>query len=318
MRRRRPRSFGWLERFYLVAVLTLLIGGSMYLDSRGALVDAVVVSRREDIVHRRDPQGTWYRWYRVAVRFPATEAIGAGPTVDVTRERYDSLTIGDTIQVRYLSFFPLLARAANRSTLSAAADRGSRLLQDSFLTSLLFWVAVGTVTLWIASRIGVLAIAAAGLGWLAVGFPLFYPEPPPITLGPSEAMATVGNVTLITKSPDRRPGGRRRHRNIGGNELRRLAQPYQIVEFRYVAPGWRDSVQAVDAIDSASVPGLAFGAVLPIRFDPAAPREARLAQGARTFHERNRYHLMVSYVGVGVVGMLAAWGANSRRKRRQG
>lgn len=317
MRRRRPRSFGWLERFYLLAILTLLVGGSLYLDKRGDVVDAVIVARNEDIVHRRDPQGTWYRWYRLAVRFPATEKIGAGPSVDVTRERYDSLTIGDTIQVRYLSFFPLLARAANRSTLSAAADRGSRLLQDSFLTSLLFWVAIGFLTLWIASRIGVLAIVAAGLGWLAVGFPLFYPEPPPITLGASEATATVGNVTLITKSPDRRPGGRRRMRRVGGDEVRRLDQPYQIVEFKYIVPGWRDSVHGVDAIDSASVQGLAFGTTLPIRYDPAAPRDARLAQGTRTFHERNRYHLLVSYIGVGVIGMLVAWGAQSRRKRRQ-
>jgi hypothetical protein len=105
-------------------------------------------------------------------------------------------------------------------------------------------------------------------------------------------------------------------RRIGGDAVRRLDQPYQIVEFRYIVPGWRDSVQAVDAVDSASVAGLAFGATLPVRYDPAAPREARLAQGTRTFHERNRYHLMVSYIGVGVVGMLVAWGAQSRRKRK--
>jgi hypothetical protein len=315
MRRRRRSSFGWLEGFYLVVLLGLMFGGSFWLDSRGEPVTGTVHSRSEDIVLRGDPQGTWYRWYRVAVQFPAVSDIGAAATIDVSRERFDSLAKGDTIQVRYLPFLPLMARAANRSTLDAVTDAGSRLIQDNYLGTLVVWLVAGLVTLWIASRIGVVAIVAAGLGWIAISLPMLFPEPPRVVLADAEATGRVTSVRLVTKSPERRATGRRRMR-FNSDEVRRLDQPYQVVEFRFVTPGQRDSVFGVDAVDSSSVPGLAFGSTLPIRYDPGNPRDARLAQGSRTFLERNRYHFLVPTIGVGLLGMLGAWGARSRRGRR--
>ncbi len=71
----------------------------------------------------------------------------------------------------------------------------------------------------------------------------------------------------------------------------------------------------VDAVDSGTVPGLATGASLPVRYEPDAPREARLAAGTRRFIERNRYHFLPGVIGLPALGMLTAWGFRSRRRR---
>ena len=175
---RRKRHFGWLERFYLVLTLVFLIGGSMWLDNRGEVVNAVVSSRSEQIVHRRDPQGTWYRWYRLGVRFPATDEIGAGPTIDVSRERYDSLTKGDTVQVRYLPVFPVDGARGQPLDVSAVTDAGSQLIQDNTLAPLVVWLAAGLATLWIAvaHRSARRHQPPASRGSARV--PMFFPEPP--------------------------------------------------------------------------------------------------------------------------------------------
>jgi hypothetical protein len=74
-------------------------------------------------------------------------------------------------------------------------------------------------------------------------------------------------------------------------------------------------VLAVDAVDSGSVAGLEHGAVLPVRLDARSPRDARLAQGERTFMTRNRYHFLVPIVGFGALLTLGAMGWRSRRTR---
>jgi hypothetical protein len=91
--------------------------------------------------------------------------------------------------------------------------------------------------------------------------------------------------------------------------------PYQIVQFQVPVPGRTDSVLAVDAVDSGSAPGLASGAIVPARYDPASPRHARLSQGTRSFMARNRYHFLVPIVGTALVATLAAWGWRVRRLR---
>jgi hypothetical protein len=92
--------------------------------------------------------------------------------------------------------------------------------------------------------------------------------------------------------------------------------PYEVVQLRFAPEGRTDSVVAVDAVDSATVAGLQIGAIVPIGYDPAAPREARMTLGSRTFRERTRYHMLGPMVGIGLLGMLAAWGWRHRRVRR--
>ena len=53
------------------------------------------------------------------------------------------------------------------------------------------------------------------------------------------------------------------------------------------------------------------------RYDPQSPRDARLAQGSRTFVTRNRYHYRVPVVGAGVLLTLGAMGWRTRSTSRR-
>jgi hypothetical protein len=125
-------------------------------------------------------------------------------------------------------------------------------------------------------------------------------------------MAQVRGVTLVDKSPGRVYRTRRR---TGGFD-RRLEVPYEVIELLVPVRGGRDTVLAVDAVDSGSVAGLAHGVGLPVRLDPAAPREAQLAGGTRRLVEANRYHFLVPVLGCAVLGTLAGLAYRWRRKRQ--
>jgi hypothetical protein len=97
--------------------------------------------------------------------------------------------------------------------------------------------------------------------------------------------------------------------------VRRLAVPYQVLQLLVPVHGRPDSVLAVDAVDSGSVAGLAFGAVLRVRHPEGDRRAARVTEATRTFVVRNRYHYLSIVVGLPLIGMLAAWGFREGRSR---
>jgi hypothetical protein len=306
-----------LSFFYLVVTSGLLIGGSLWLDRRGELTAARVTGKQEEITVQQVAAGGWHRWHRLGVEFDTRDGSPGMATVTVPEQRYDALHLGDTIQVRYLPFFPLLARAADQSTRLVARDSLVQFAADPFLIRLILWIVAGAAGLWIAARIATPVIALAGLAWIALGVPFLFPAPsshPPVT---AESTARVTSVTLIIKAPARNSSrSRSRVGRRAGDSVRRLAMPYEVVQLRFAPEGRPDSIVAVDAVDSASVAGLAVGAIVPIAYDPAVPRQARMTLGNRTFRERNRYHMLGPMIGIGVLGMLGAWGWRHRRTRR--
>jgi hypothetical protein len=310
----RRRRSGKLGLVYFLLLSGLLLGGSLWLDRRGTPVAATVSAKGEEITVQRVPQGGWSRWYRVGVEFRTSDAGLGMATVSVPEDRFDALHPGDTLGIRYLPAFPLLARAADRSTMQVLADAAARFVAEPFLLPFLFWLSCGIVGLWLAARVATPVVIVTGLAWLAAGLVLLFPAPAPLPAAPERATARVQAVTLVTKAPAgqarRRRGGRR-----GSDAVRRLAMPYQVVQLRLAVPGRPDSVLAVDAVDSASVPGLAVGATLRVGYDPRRPREARLTQGTRAFREQNRYHFLIPVLGVGVLGVLGAWGWRVRRRK---
>jgi hypothetical protein len=245
----------------------------------------------------------------VGASFDAAAAL-ATATVTVDRERYDALQMGDSIEIHYLPALPIFARTPDRSTATVATEAARQFLSSR----LLWWLGCGVLAMVLAARVGIVPIVVTGLLWMAWGYVLLLRMPQvPVPTG-LEATARVRAITLVTKSPAR-VSKRRRSRSYSSESIRRLAMPYQVVELLVPVPGRPDSVVAVDAVDSGSVAGLAFGSVLPVRHPPDDPRAAMLTTGARTFLARNRYHLLPAVLGVPLIGMLGAWGFRHRRKR---
>ena len=314
---RRRGKFSLLSAFYFVATLGLLVGGSVWLDDKGETVAATVTGKLEEVHVGDTPQGRWQRFYRVGVEFPmADDGLGQA-TVSVPVEKFDALRYGDTLRVRYLPAFPLLARTPDRSTVTVILEASSRLGADPFLVPFVIWLASGAVIFWVAVRVATAAVFAAGFAWITTAFIMVFPESDPVMLGPSEAVARVHDFKLVTKSPSVRRNHRRRAYRSTGDGIRRLAVPYVVVQLRFSIPGRTDTVLVVDAIDSASAVGITTGAEVPVRYDPASPREARLAIGSRTFLERNRYHIRVPIIGVALLCTLGAWGWRTRRTRNE-
>ena len=311
---RRRRRFSRLSLFYVVVTLGLMIGGSLWIDHGRDPVVATVTGKTEEIQLNFAPQGAWNRSYAVGVEFMTADNRPGSATIRVPQERFDALSGGDTLSIRYLPAFPLVARAANRSTGMVLREFAARIAADQVLGPLLAWLAGGVVVLWIASRIATAAILLCGVAWIAVAFPLLFPAARPVELPEAESQARVAAISLVDRAPARR---RSRRRSPVFSNMRRLDVPYQVVQLSVPVRGRSDSVLAVDAVDSGSTPGLVQGAVLPVRYDPNAPRDARLAQGARTFMTRNRYHFLVPIVGFGVLVTLGASGWRARSLRAQ-
>ena len=309
MRRRRRRA-SRLELFYAGAIVALLLGGSVYLDRNGVPVTGRVTDRHERIVVGHEPSGEWRRYYEVATAFDLPDGGRSQATVRVPVERYDRLRVGDPIEVRYLPQFPLLARTSDRATASVASELAWGLAGIPILV----WVVGGLLALGIAARLGTAPVLVAGMAWIAASYPLLFTPPSRERPRPAPATAQVRGITLIDKSPSRisSTSGRTSRFN------RRLQIPYQVVELSIPISGGRDTVIAVDAVDSGSVVGLAHGSHLPVRLDPAVPREAQLASGTRRFVEANRYHFRIPVLGCGLLGLLAALSYRWRRKGRAG
>ncbi len=308
----RKRRFSRLSLFYALVTAGLLIGGSLWLDNRGVPVVATVTGKNEEITVGDEPRGSWFRHYRVGASFDAAGAPFAA-TVTVDRQRYDALRLGDSIEIRYLPALPLFARTPDRSTATVALEAAWQLLASR----LVWWLGSGVLAMVIAARVGIVPIVVTGLLWMAWGYILLLRIPHvPVPSGP-EATARVRGITLVTKWPAR-VSTRRRSRSYSSQSIRRLAVPYQVIELLVAAPGRPDSVVAVDAVDSGSVAGLTFGAVLPVRHPSDDPRAAMLTTGTRTFLTRNRYHLLPAVLVVPLIGMLGAWGFRHRRRRAGG
>ena len=307
---RRRRRVSRLEVVYFLILIALLVGGSIWLDRNGIPVTGHVAAKQERIVVGHEPSGEWDRYYEVGAVFELAGGGSSQATVRVPPERYDRLQIGDPIALRYLSEFPLLARTTDRSTASVVGE----LAWGVAGIPILVWLVSGLIMLWIAARLGTVPVLAAGIVWLASAYPLLFTPATREGPRPMTSTAEVRGVTLVDKSP--RHVSRTRSRTGGFD--RRLEVPYQVVQLGVPTRGGRDTVLAVDAVDSGSVAGLAYGARLPVRLDPASPREAQLAGGTRRFREANRYHFLVPILGCGILGTLAGLGYRWRRRKSDG
>src|SRR4029453_885633 len=96
-----------------------------------------------------------------------------------------------------------------------------------------------------------------------------FPERPLRVPSGTEVPARVAKIALVDESPEGT-----RHRSSSSSHPERLRVPYQVVQLRFVPAGAADSALAVDEVDAGSVPSLALGAVVKVRYQPEAPRDA--------------------------------------------
>ena len=284
----RPR--GWSRRLSGALLVAVPLGASLCLDVAGREHLAPIERKLEDI--RVVYDGEWTRTYRLEVA--AGPGSSVHPVVAVSPDAYDRLHPGDTVRVRSLACCPVVARLAERNTGSSIADLAHAVLVDFRWAA---WFVLGLVALVGARRLGRRAILLTGAAWLAAAVLLPSVDRVPPAVAPDWQPATA----RVTSSMRIHVIARGRRSDAGFA----LPQPYDILELRFVPAGARDSVDAVDAVDAGSVAGLAVGATLPIRYDPSAPRAARLDAGSRTHPARNRplYWMVVGVVVAGATGL---------------
>lgn len=291
---------------YLSLLVVPLLALSLWLDAYGEAVSGTVTGKREEIHAENEPTGGWYSQRFLAVDIPRLAAVGLQASVQVDSAEDAAIHIGDRVRVRYLSCCPIFARLDGRTTREVSWDAARR-----FGSSPVFdWVLVGFVALLVASRIAAPIVVVTGVAWLGWGLLFLFPNRPPRVPSGVEATARVAGIETVSESPRRS-----RHRSRSSSHPERLTVPYQVVQLRLVPAGAPDSVLAVDEVDAGSVQSLAPGAVVKVRYQPAAPREAMLVDATRTFRQRNRFHFLFLVLAVGVIGIAAGltWRLRGRR-----
>ena len=270
---------GWFcRRAHLPGGLTLLAqvltpvalfyAGSLYLDAAGVVASAQVESKDERITYySRGPAG-WNRALWATVRFDGSDG-PAQAVLWLDAATFDALRLGSSIEVRYVSWFPHIARPASESTRSLVPWR--------WLVRAAIAGAAG-VAIWLLLRrrspllmfLTFFAATVAGAMWLIMPAPWLQPIAAPVLT----AQAEVVRVQTVTRS------------FVNGRRVDIPApQPWDLVELRFVPEGRDQPVVAVDGVDVGSAPGLAVGARVPVSYNADDPRDARLP-GARTYRWR--------------------------------
>jgi hypothetical protein len=259
--------------------------------------DAVIAAKHERIWVSDD--GDWARRFELALRPAQGEMLA--PTVTVGAGDYEALHPGDHVRVRSLDCCPVFGRLADRTTASWVAETGWQMLAG---LRWILWAVVGVLALVGAYKLGRPAVLLAGAAWIAAATMLPGGYAPVATPRADwlPAEARIVDLHLIDEILD--------SRHSDGLDL---LQSYYVVELGLVPRGGRDTVVAVDAVDSGSAAGLTHNAILPVRYDPRSPRHAILAAGARTYPVRNRplYWLFAAVVPAALTLLLVL--ALSRR-----
>jgi len=294
----------------IVAVLVAapFVAASLWLDTRSETAVGTVTRKDETIGIEHEPTGGWYLRRSLVLQVPELTS-GFRPSVWASSAEFDRIRLGDTVTMRYMSCCPVYARLAGHSTRDAVREAARELGSDRLLD----WCVIGVVAMLLAARIALFAVLVTGAVWLGIGLAVLFPALPPRVAAGTETTARVAGISLVEDSP--RPYGYRYSNSINTHP-ERLRVPYEVVQLRFVPAGRADSVLAVDEVDAASVPSLAPGDVVRVRYPPAVPRGAMLVEATRTFRQRNRFHflfLVLAWAGIGTAAGVA-WRLRGRRR----
>ncbi|HEY1013532.1 MAG TPA: hypothetical protein VGE07_12555 [Herpetosiphonaceae bacterium] len=288
----------------VVLLGVFFIGPAVAVEVSGLQAPGEVIGRAETISPLKV---TWTRQMTLDVRY-RPEGADADETarVAVDAETYDRLAVGGQVSLRYLRADGLFRQIGNAA--------GARLTSQGPFGSLIArYAALGPYLL---GGLVCLALAVAWARWKRwwLAAPIFciiagggllvgsgWQRPPPAGEQLS-AQATVRRSELI----ERVWGGKRTRSD-------EAVQPFWIVELAFVPAGRSQPVVAVDLIDDGSVPSLASGAELPIRYSAADPRRAQIEGATRSYVWKNlsSFGIIIALLG-GLA--LATWVWRRRRR----
>ena len=266
----------------LLTPVALFYAGSLYLDRAGMVAAAQVESKDERISYSSRIPGDWNRSFWATVRF----ALPEGPTPAVLwldEATFDALRPGTSLDVRYVAWFPHIARPAAESTRSLVPWRWLGRGAVAAALGVLVWVTLRRRSPLLMGLVYFAAVAAGVVWWV---FPT--PWETPLEAPILTTMAEVRGVRTETRS------------FVSGESSIDAPQPWDVVELHFVPEGRDQPVVAVDGVDVGSVPGLAVGARFPVSYNANDPRDARLS-GARTYKWREWMQLaeeVMALVGV--------------------
>jgi hypothetical protein len=276
-------------------LLALIAAVSVFLDAQPT-IPALIIDKHE--VTDTQPDGTWEHQFRVVTQFTVPGA-GEPRTEDLSAEEelYDSLGIGDEVEVRFWDaggWFEF-ARLASRSTFSILWGSGAlvfpSLIAGVVLVGLVIAKKTDSNTNGIFAGMGmivliVLAWQMAGVWWAML--PLGGPQ--------ATAVATIRDIDLYTEV--------RSSENDEDETV--LIQPFELIEVTFVPEDWQDPVVALDRVDADSIPSLEIGGTVPIVYQTDSPRQIRIQEGERTYVWKNPLFSLVTWgIILGIV--LISW-----------
>jgi hypothetical protein len=300
------RFFRWLVPTAVAAVLFVV--GPIYMDVAGVPALGRVKRKNERIQFLRD--GGYARRLSIDVLYQPrgfTDSIEARVGIGV--ERFDRIAVGSPIELKYLRERPGFVKVADRAPFAWMREAIPRatMLRVGILLILAMGIAValwggkkGAPYVSLVRRPFVLLAIAAWVAGAALTFADYLnpPREPPTT---AAAVGKVRGVRRVTET----------WLSSGENRVE-APRPFDVVEIEYAPGSTAGPIIGVDAIDTGTVRGLAYDAVLPLHYAPANPRVVHLDGGTRDFRGPNNRaawlglagSLGVVALGVGVIAVL--------------
>ncbi|HKW47289.1 MAG TPA: hypothetical protein VJN70_07585 [Gemmatimonadaceae bacterium] len=280
----------------VVVLLAIVIGPPLWLDYAPE-ADAVVTRKYEGYRLSRDPDGGWRNVRYVWASFRTPAGVSHNSEMMLGTGDYDNLSVGTHLRVRYLPIYPYTVRPIARTSMIQAREvLTPETTRGRWFGLLLIFAPLTLITARFARILAIpVALAWLGLTWVYV----LAPKPVPVP-GSMHTTARVNWSEVVFRGLTRR-------------RYDHLPTPYRIVGLKFLPPSARDSIDVVDAVDSMSLnPKPHDGTLLPIGYEPGAPRTARLLAGARTFINGNRSEFII----VGIAPIVLCLIAGSYRRKR--
>jgi hypothetical protein len=276
----RIRSGWFMAAWWLVWIVGLLAGTSLYMDLGAQRLTGTVTAKSESVQLRRE--GDWRNRFEAAFDYAYAGEMGH-VLLGISEAHFDALQEGGRAELRVAPIYNTIVMV-----------RLSAIDSAEWLATPLRWFAIVVAivgAIWQAERIKSpkvwLVIAVAGL-LLAITIPSYltyraWQRADDLASRPLRGEATVTAVTRVTNI-DYFPC----ESNCGDSidTAFDVPQQYDIVQMTFLPAGHREEVLATDSADVGSYVTF-VGDILPIAYAAHDPRDAQILGTTHSHHWRN-------------------------------